>query len=504
MSTPVGYSRLISQYRLRALPLLQEAVLVPGLKTRALQQQGSKRIARFPLKYQPDDTLVGHLQFALRYEGINLQVLALLFAQAGAKGLLQWIASSPESRYARVACHLYEWLTELQLPVADPVPARARYVPLADPELQLVFPPGAKHARFRVQHNLPGTRDFCPLIHLTPTLQNLQARKLRQSAEEVLARYDQNQLRRVAAYLDLNEAQASYDIEHERPAPSRAQRYADALRLLDAHTLLSEQGLTALQHAMVDPRFHEQGWRSSQSWVGKDLGYRKQIEFVPARPEDVGSLMQGLLTLANDYQALCKAADNERPDAVLMAAAIAFGFGYIHPFEDGNGRLQRYLIHDVLAKAGFTPRGIVLPLSTVIQDKLDEYSAVLEQFSHLLNQLTAFDPDSPARPATGNDAVYFRYPDLTAQAEFLYTMLERSITQELEKEIGFLLHFERTSKALNELLDWPAHSRELFIRLLREQGGSLTAELRRKHFGWIRDEELAAATAVVNGATIVM
>ncbi len=34
-----------------------------------------------------------------------------------------------------------------------------------------------------------------------------------------------------------------------------------------------------------------------------------------------------------------------RVDAVCAAAAAAFGFVFIHPFEDGNGRIHRFLIH---------------------------------------------------------------------------------------------------------------------------------------------------------------
>ncbi len=36
-------------------------------------------------------------------------------------------------------------------------------------------------------------------------------------------------------------------------------------------------------------------------------------------------------------------------DPIVSAAILAFGFVYIHPFEDGNGRLHRYLFHHVLA-----------------------------------------------------------------------------------------------------------------------------------------------------------
>ena len=70
-------------------------------------------------------------------------------------------------------------------------------------------------------------------------------------------------------------------------------------------------------------------------------------EFIGARPDDLTGLMEGLLE-ANDRMA----ADDV--DAVLKAAATAFAFVYIHPFQDGNGRMHQCLIHHVLAERKFT------------------------------------------------------------------------------------------------------------------------------------------------------
>ena len=46
-------------------------------------------------------------------------------------------------------------------------------------------------------------------------------------------------------------------------------------------------------------------------------------------------------------------------DPVVAAAALSFGFVYIHPFEDGNGRIDRWLIL-ILMRAGFNPRSRLL------------------------------------------------------------------------------------------------------------------------------------------------
>jgi hypothetical protein len=228
------------------------------------------------------------------------------------------------------------------------------------------------------------------------------------------------------------------------------------------------------------------------------------IDFVPARPEHLTFLMDGLLTMASMFQSQYSPADkgtgNTSLDPVVAAASIAFGFVFIHPFMDGNGRIHRYLVHDVLAKAGFTPRGLVLPVSAVILANIDEYITTLEQFSRPLNQLTDYNPDDPELPATGNDGVYFQYQDLTVQAEFLYRALERAVTYDLQKEIDFLLGFDRASKALNLMLDWPAHSMDTFIRVVQSNDGVLSGNKRKSHFSWMKEDEIVRAEQAVRAA----
>ena len=48
---------------------------------------------------------------------------------------------------------------------------------------------------------------------------------------------------------------------------------------------------------------------------------------------------------------------------VVRAALVSFGFVFIHPFGDGNGRIHRFLIHDFLGRDGVVPAGMALPVS---------------------------------------------------------------------------------------------------------------------------------------------
>ena len=151
-------------------------------------------------------------------------------------------------------------------------------------------------------------------------------------------------------------------------------------------------------------------------------------------------------------------------------------------------------------RAGFTPRGIILPISAVILANLDKYVAALENFSKPLRAHTSYNPDTPDIPATGNDVVYFRYFDATIQAEYLYRSLQRTVEVDLEKEINYLMGFDQAYQALNNLLDWPAHSLELFIHIVRQNNGRLSKTKRDSHFDWMKEEEIKTAEQLVSEA----
>lgn len=491
---PAGYAHLVQAYELPARPLSARAEIDTRLRARETRRNGSSEILAFPLmSYLPEATLVGHLQFALRYEGVNLEILALLFAKTGEDEITAWLRASPHSRYARRAAFLYEWLTGT--PVDAATPTKAAAVPALDSKMQLGRTGGDVHPRYRVLNNLPGTPQFCPLIRRTPYIEEMLTKNLHGRAEEQLRKYDPDLLRRAAAFLYLAEARTSFDIERAKPSPLKAQRFAELLRHADRDIDLSEAKLVDLQNAIVDPRFAEASFRLQQNWVGDELGYRRRVAFVPPRPDDVLPLMDGVAQMAR------QAADpDNRMDPVGLAAAVAFGFVFIHPFIDGNGRLYRYLIHQILAVSGFTPRGIILPVSAVILANLDRYKATLEQFSATMLARTSYNPDTPGVPAEGNDALYFRYFDATDQAEFLYWALDRAIEEDLESEVNYLLGHDLASKRLHDRLDWPGHSLDTFINVVAQNGCKLSLTKRKAHFGQLTDDEVAEFEQVVAAA----
>jgi len=495
---PLGYAYLTDQFKLPALPLALSCRLSDALPNRRIRDQGGEKVQEFGPSYAPDSTMLGHLRFALRYEGLNLEVLSLLFERVGPEDIQAALSLEPTGAAPRRLAFLYEWLTDRELEVpTNRLTAKTRFVPALDESLQfgLALDMSPRNEKYRVIDNLPGTCDFCPLVSRTPYLDNMVQKNLKDRTRATLEKYDPRLVVRAANFLYLTETHSSFEVEHVKPTATRAQRFADLLREAEVGAPLSEERFVELQNAVVDPRSMEASYRLEQNWLGIDFGHRKKVDYVPPRPEDVRPLMSGLVAMAERLRA--------RPgsiDAIVAASAISFGFVFVHPFMDGNGRLHRYLIHEELSSAGFTPKGLILPVSAVILASLDRYRETLESFSRTLRERTSYDPDVRHAPAAGNDAVYVRYFNATDQASFLYFALERTIEHDLDEEISFLMGFDRARTALNSMADWPPHSLEVFIRVVRQNGGHLSGNKRKSNFGWMADDEVTRFETIVTRA----
>jgi Fic family protein len=86
--------------------------------------------------------------------------------------------------------------------------------------------------------------------------------------------------------------------------------------------------------------------------------------YVPPPPEVLPELMAGL------SKSVARLATNE---PLAHAAVASFGFGFHQPFEDGNGRLHRYLLHDFMTRSRVLPGGLALPVSAAMLDDMRGY-----------------------------------------------------------------------------------------------------------------------------------
>ena len=183
----------------------------------------------------------------------------------------------------------------------------------------------------------------------------------------------------------------------------------------------------------------------------------------------------------------------------LVKAGIAhLYFVSIHPFEDGNGRIHRFLIHNVLSLQGVVPRGLMFPVSAAMLKNPADYDASLEAFSRPLLSLIDYHLDEMGQLTVENDtASWYRYMDMTAQAEALYSFVTKTIEEELVEELSFLANYDKTKKAIQDIIDMPDRLIDLFIQLCLQNNGSLSARKRTSHFDFLTDEELAAMEQAV-------
>jgi hypothetical protein len=486
-ATPAGYAALIDAFRLQVpLPRALSAI---GPRHKEYEQDGWHI---YTPRHAPAADLDGHLTFALKYEGLDLLVLKSLFQATGPSPVEAIVKATPTGTYARRVWFLYEWLLgkTLDLPAAE----KGVYANVVDPDLQWTAG-GTTSTRHRVKNNLPGTPLFCPMIFRTKTLEAFTARNLAERARSAVAKLPADVLARTAAFLLLKDSRSSFEIEGEHPPQDRIQRWGKAIGEAGRRPIDLDELLRLQRIVIGDDRYVPLGLRKEGGFVGEhERETRMPLPVhISARHEDLPSLIDGLV--AFDRNAAPKL------DAVLAAAILAFGFVYIHPFEDGNGRLHRYLIHHILAERGFNPPGMVFPVSAAILDRIDDYRRTLETYSERLLPLIKWESTDKGNVRVLNEtADYYRFFDATPHAEFLYECVARTIDVDLPAEARYLQGYDTFKRQVNDIVDMPDNTLDLLFRFLRQNNGALSKRAREKEFAALTDDEVGKIEASYDDA----
>lgn len=170
---------------------------------------------------------------------------------------------------------------------------------------------------------------------------------------------------------------------------------------------------------------------------------------------------------------------------------LAFGFVFVHPFEDGNGRIHRYLIHHVLAARGFNPPGVVFPVSATILARIDDYRAVLETYSQSVLPLVRWRPTAEGNVEVLNDTGdFYRFFDATLQAEFLYGCVKKTVEEDLPEEADYLHRYDAFRASVEAIIEMPDRTIDLLFRMLRQNNGTLSKRAREKEFAKLTAEEV--------------
>ena len=226
-----------------------------------------------------------------------------------------------------------------------------------------------------------------------------------------------------------------------------------------------------------DSRFVKLGLRDEGGFVGEhDRDTRLPLpDHISARQQDLAELIDGMIAFDRGPA--------RTSDAVIAAAILAFGFVYIHPFVDGNGRIHRYLIHHVLAGRGFNPAGVVFPVSAAILEKIDAYQTALEDYSKRLLPVIQWEATADGNVDVRSDtADFYRFFDATPHAEFLYACVRKTIEEDLPRETDFLSRYDRFRTAVETVADMPDRTIDLLFRFLHQNNGTLSRRAREKEF----------------------
>ena len=484
-----GYAALIERYELDVIPNCHRSI-VTSSGIHRIDSSGSVIEEVYPLKYWPGDSLGDHLEFALKHDGTNLSILAILFREVKETDFLEYIHSKPTGKYARRLWYLYEFLTGETLPLDDM--KQGNYIDLLDPDEYYTVTPSRRIRRQRIYDNLPGDRRFCPMVRRTETLGGYEAADLPRRCRKVVSRYSPELLKRALGYLYTRETKSSFEIEHIKPGSSRTERFVALLQLAEQKDFCDKTHLIELQNRIVDPRFRDFEYRTNQNYIGETVEWQgERIHYVCPKPEDLVELMSGL-------EAAHKLMGAGNVPAVIHAAAIAYGFVFLHPFEDGNGRIHRFLIHNILAIRGFTPKGIMFPISASMHKRISDYNASLEAFSRQLMPMVEYSLDEEGRMTVHNESnIWYRYIDMTPQVEALFYFIDHTIDTELSSELDFLANYDEARRAIQEIVDMPDRQLDLFIRFCLQNNGRLSVHKRKRQFDFLSDKEIAQMEQII-------
>ena len=487
---PIGLAWLAKTYQITPIVRMPVQSQIGG--RRLTEVIDGYRIETYQESMRPADTPAAHLQFHLRHEVLHLECLSRIFERIGGKFIQAWVDAEPTGQYARRAAFLYELLSNdtLQLPKR----VGGNYVDLLD-STKLVVASSAsviKSSRWRINDNLPGTRYFCPMIVKTDAL--IQAMELDVTAlfQSLEAEFGEELLSRAAVWMTLRESKASFAIEGEEERTTRIERFADMMSrrtgqgdLPLSHKMLAQLQADVLGENTVVTNF---GVRQSPVFIGESVRYQDIVYYVAPPADEVANMLDGLRVFFERTKG---------QSSVMRCAVIAFAFVYIHPLADGNGRIHRFLINDILRRDGVISDPVILPISAVISDDAGErrnYDNVLDEISKPLMREISEDISFTSTYTTYPDGIVsnfqfsgnnkarpvWRYPDMTSHVLYLSNIIRRTLTEQMREQSQYLRNHLRARTALKEIVEMPDQQADRVLRSIEQTQGELSNVLAKQ------------------------
>lgn len=489
-----GYAYLAGLDAVKALELGITCQVMP-----VQRKQVIGNLIAIPARLKPDDRLLSHVLFALKHEGTNLQILAQILPLIDAQELLQQFDASPTGKYVRIACFLWEHFTGSILQQSEPL-NQGNYVSLFDPD-EFITLEGYRDKRWRVIFNGLGSLNYCISVRRTERLEKALQLDLLQTLHTLSESLDASLLNRALSWAYLSETRDSFAIEKEVPDASKMQRYINLLRHAHDTRIIDEDYLVYLQNETINNPFDKAvAFRGEQNYLSNARG-ALGVTYVPPSPELCDELMQEWMALVNQVNQVNQVNRVNQVDhmnhmpketsPLVLGAVLSFGFVFIHPFMDGNGRLSRFIFHHVLCQCGQLCNGLILPVSAVLHDNERDYLDALTNYSAKTRafwEVEYIDVDNLTLSFQGHDSIY-RYWDGTACAELMLEASETAIEQYIKREVAYLGRYDALKKYINQQFDVADKTLSNLTMHCLEQQGKLSRK-RRDQYRYKVPEEL--------------
>ncbi|CRM24823.1 Adenosine monophosphate-protein transferase SoFic [Pseudomonas sp. 37 R 15] len=473
----VGYAHLHQLLGLKAIAPARSAMVKPVTRISLIGD-----CLAVPQTVAPAaDSVLDHILFALKHEGINLAILAQALDSVSADQLLQELDKAPNGVFIRKACYLWEGLTLQRLDYSKPI--NSRVSPLFDPQ-RYVTGPSTRNSRWRIDFNGLGSLAYCATVERTSEIDALLSLDILGRAKSFMATLPPEMMDRAIQWAYLHETRDSFAIEKEQPSEEKSRRFVQLLRQAHEGRLLTEDYLVELQNSTVSNPFDKAvAFRHEQNHLHNGLRGAAGVSYVPPAPALCQELMEELMAFANQPV--------RDVDPLVAAAVTAFGFVFLHPFMDGNGRLSRFLIHQTLCHYGALGNGLLLPVSVAMKHEEQAYLEALKTFSQPTREfwnVTWLDADHMAFDFIGHPSIY-RYWGATRCVEFTLQMARRALEVELREETEFLDRYDRVIKAVNQRYDVRGSDLSKLVMMCLDNEGKLSKH-RRKQFQYSVAEEV--------------
>lgn len=473
----VGYAHLHEALKLKVIAPTRVAMVKPVTRISTIGD-----CLAVPQSVAPaTDSILEHIFFALKHEGINLGILAAALETVVAEQLLQELAKAPNGVFVRKTCFLWEELTNRRLDYETQI--NSRFAPLFDPE-RYVTGPTFRNTRWRIEFNGLGSMRYCATVERTPELEALLSLDILGRAKAFMATLPPEMMDRAINWAYLHETRDSFAIEKEEPSEEKSRRFVQLLRQAHEGRELSEDYLVELQNSTVSNPFDKAVlFRHEQNHLHNGLRGAAGVSYVPPAPDLCRELMEELMNFANQ--------SSRQVDPLVAAAVTAFGFVFLHPFMDGNGRLSRFLIHQTLCHSGALENGLLLPVSVAMKHEEANYLEALKDFSKPARDfwnVTWLDADQMVFEFIGHPSIY-RFWDATRCVEFTLQMARRALEIELREETEFLDRYDRVVKAVNQRFDVRGSDLSKLVMMCLDNDGKVSKH-RRKQFQYSVPEEV--------------